>query len=160
MSARHPCSSNTSGSQSGFQSHFHQLLSMIRWVRHYSSLLTLLPSWPSLLFQVILPVGKIPLLVLDDSKQQLVAVLESSLLTLSFNHDRRNSGKHLKNHSGLQEPSIPTVKPGGGSIRLWVVSVAGTGRLVRVEGKLREGLYRELRQSSRGPGWAEDPTRQ
>ena len=39
----------------------------------------------------------------------------------------------------------PTVKHGGGSLMLWrCFSVAGTGRLVRIEGKINGAKYREI----------------
>jgi hypothetical protein len=53
------------------------------------------------------------------------------------------------------ENTIPTVKNGGGSITLWgCFSLAGTRKLVRIEGmtdgaKYREILERNLFQSSR-----------
>jgi hypothetical protein len=41
--------------------------------------------------------------------------------------------------------TIPTVKHGGGSIILWgCYSVAGTGRLVRIEGKMKGAKSREI----------------
>ena len=41
--------------------------------------------------------------------------------------------------------TIPTVKHGGGSIILWgCSSAAGTGRLVRIEGKLNAAMYRDI----------------
>ncbi|KAI3354553.1 hypothetical protein L3Q82_019047 [Scortum barcoo] len=40
---------------------------------------------------------------------------------------------------------IPTVKHGGGSIMLWgCFSVAGTGKLVRIEGKMNAAMYRDI----------------
>ncbi|KAK3571159.1 hypothetical protein QTP86_003670 [Hemibagrus guttatus] len=41
--------------------------------------------------------------------------------------------------------TIPTVKHGGGSIMLWgCFSGAGTGRLVRIEGKMNAAMYRDI----------------
>ena len=44
---------------------------------------------------------------------------------------------NTKCHACKKPGTIPTVKHGGGSIMLWgVISAAGTGRLVRKEGKM------------------------
>ncbi|KAG2463217.1 TCB1 transposase, partial [Polypterus senegalus] len=44
-----------------------------------------------------------------------------------------------------QANTIPTVKYGGGSIMLWgCFSVAGTGRLVRIKGKMTAAMYRDI----------------
>ena len=41
--------------------------------------------------------------------------------------------------------TIPTVKHGSGSFMLWgCFSAAGTGRLVRMEGKMNGAKYREI----------------
>ncbi|KAK3574637.1 hypothetical protein QTP86_011551 [Hemibagrus guttatus] len=41
--------------------------------------------------------------------------------------------------------TIPTVKHGGGSIMLWgCFLAAGTGRLVRIEGKMTSAMYRDI----------------
>jgi len=41
--------------------------------------------------------------------------------------------------------TIPTVKHGGGSIMLWgCFSLSGTGRLVRIEGKMNAAMYRHI----------------
>ncbi|KAG2468183.1 TC1A transposase, partial [Polypterus senegalus] len=44
-----------------------------------------------------------------------------------------------------QANTIPTVKHGGGSIMLWgCFSAAGTGRLVRIKGKMTAAMYRDI----------------
>ena len=48
-------------------------------------------------------------------------------------------------HVSGKPGTIPTVKHGGGSIMLWrCFSAAGTGRLVRIEGKMNAAKYREI----------------
>ncbi|KAK3512401.1 hypothetical protein QTP70_008741 [Hemibagrus guttatus] len=48
------------------------------------------------------------------------------------------TARHLAN-------TIPTVKHGGGGIMLWgCFSAAGTGRLVRMEGKMNAAMYRDI----------------
>ena len=52
---------------------------------------------------------------------------------------------NAKHHVWRQSGTIPTVKYGGGSIMLWeCFSEAGTGRLVRIEGKMKGAKYREI----------------
>ena len=54
-------------------------------------------------------------------------------------------GLNAKCHVWKKPGTIPMVKHGGGGIMLWgCFSVAGTGRLVRIEGKMNKAKYREI----------------
>uniref|UniRef100_A0AAZ3Q7Q8 Transposase n=1 Tax=Oncorhynchus tshawytscha TaxID=74940 RepID=A0AAZ3Q7Q8_ONCTS len=54
-------------------------------------------------------------------------------------------GLNAKCHVWRKPDTIPTVKHGGGSIMLWgCSSAAGTGILVRFEGKMNGAKYREI----------------
>ncbi|CDQ78611.1 unnamed protein product [Oncorhynchus mykiss] len=52
-----------------------------------------------------------------------------------------NAKRHVRRNPG----TIPMVKHGGASIRLWgCFSAAGSGRLVRIERKMNGAKYREI----------------
>ena len=54
-------------------------------------------------------------------------------------------GLNAKCHILRKPGTIPTVKHGGCSFMLWgCFSVAGTGRLFRIEGMMNEAKYREI----------------
>ena len=54
-------------------------------------------------------------------------------------------GLNAKRHISKKPDTTPTVKHGGGIIMLWgCFSAAGTGRLVRIEGKINGAKYREI----------------
>ena len=53
------------------------------------------------------------------------------------------SGLNPKRHVWRKPGTIPTVKHSGGSIKLWG-SFSGTGRLVRIEGRMNGANYREI----------------
>ena len=66
-------------------------------------------------------------------------------------------GLNAKRHVWRKPDTNPTVKHGGGSIMLWgCFSAAGTGKLVRIEGKINGAKYSEILdenplQSAQGP---------
>ena len=59
---------------------------------------------------------------------------------------------HKLNTAHRPKNAIPTVKHGGGSIMLWgYFSSAGTGALVRMEGKMDGAKYRKIREENLMP---------
>ena len=54
-------------------------------------------------------------------------------------------GLNAKHHVWRKPGTISTVKHSGGSVMLWgCFSAAGTGRLVRIKGKMNRAKYREI----------------
>ena len=54
-------------------------------------------------------------------------------------------GLNAKHHVFRKPGTIPKVKHGGGNIMLWgCFSAAGTGRLVRIEGKINGAKTRDI----------------
>ncbi|KAG2469087.1 TCB1 transposase, partial [Polypterus senegalus] len=54
-------------------------------------------------------------------------------------------GVNARCHVWRKPGNIPTVKHGGGSIMLWgCFSEAGTGRLVKIKGKMTAAMYRDI----------------
>uniref|UniRef100_A0AAZ3SPB5 Tc1-like transposase DDE domain-containing protein n=1 Tax=Oncorhynchus tshawytscha TaxID=74940 RepID=A0AAZ3SPB5_ONCTS len=85
----------------------------------------------------------------DESKRHMTAPLESETMRnkILWSDETKIElfGLNAKFHVWRKPGTIPTVKHGGGSIMLWgCLSTAGTGRLVRIEGKTNGAKYREI----------------
>ena len=91
------------------------------------------------------------------SKRRMTARLEFAKRHLKDSQTMRNKivwsdetkielfGLNAKRHVWRKPGTIPAVKQGGGSIMLWgCISAAGTGRLVRIEGKMSGAKYTEI----------------
>ena len=69
-----------------------------------------------------------------------------------FGHQRKRYVWRKPNTSHHPKNTIPTVKHGGGSIMLWgCFSAVGTGKLVRVEGKMDGDKYRDILEQNLYP---------
>ena len=119
------------------------------------------------------------------SKKHMTTRLEFAKRNLKDSQTMRNKilwsdetkielfGLNAKRHVWRKPDTIPTVKHGGGSIMLWgYISAEGTGRLVRIKGKMnrtttlstqptkcRIGFGRSLWMSLSGPASARTWTR-
>lgn len=91
------------------------------------------------------------------SKRHMAAHLEFAKRHLKDSQTMRNKilwsdetkielfGVNARRYVWRKPGTIPTVKHGGGSIMLWgCFSAAGTGRLVRIEGKMNAAMYRDI----------------
>ena len=64
-----------------------------------------------------------------------------------FGHQGKSYVWRKPNHSHHPENIIPTVKHSGGSIMLWgCFSLAGTGKLVRIESMMDGAKYTEIHE--------------
>jgi hypothetical protein len=80
----------------------------------------------------------------------VLVVTENPMVTLTELHNSSDEtkielfGLNGKRHVWRKPGTIPTVKHAGGSIMLCgCLSAAGTGRLVRIEGKMKGAKYRD-----------------
>uniref|UniRef100_A0A8C4XBU7 Transposase n=1 Tax=Erpetoichthys calabaricus TaxID=27687 RepID=A0A8C4XBU7_ERPCA len=91
------------------------------------------------------------------SKRHMAARLEFAKRHLKDSQTMRNKilwsdetkielfGVNARRHVWRKPGTIPTVKHGGGSIMLWgCFSAAGTGRLVRIKGKMTAAMYSDI----------------
>ena len=98
------------------------------------------------------------------SKRHMIARLEFAKKHLKDTQTMRNKilwsdetkmelfGLNAKLHVWRKPGTMPTVKQGGGSIILWgCFSAAGTGKLVRIKGKMNEEKYREILDENSAP---------
>ncbi|KAG2459935.1 TCB1 transposase, partial [Polypterus senegalus] len=90
------------------------------------------------------------------SKRHMAACLEFAKRHLKDSQTTKNKilwldetkielfGVNARRHVWRKPGTIPTVKHGGGSIMLWgCFSATGTGRLVRIKGKMTAAMYRD-----------------
>ena len=112
---------------------------------------------PPRLFQMLAArpnwaIGRERALVREVTTNPMVTLIELQSSSVEMGEPSRRTtisaallGLNAKCHFCRKPGTIPTVKHGGGSIMLWgCFSAAGTGRLVKIMGKMNGAKYRQI----------------